>query len=57
MPYGKENVKILEGLSGGEVLLQQSKPAKSGQNKDRQNNNRQQGGMGAMGGGFGPPPM
>lgn len=34
-PYGKEYVKVLEGLSGGEVLLQQSKPKTSGQNRNR----------------------
>ncbi len=60
MPYGKENVKILEGLSGGELLLQQTKPSKSGQKKTQNSKtgNNMPGGMGGMGaGGFGPPPM
>lgn len=37
IPYGREYVKISEGLYGGEELLQQSKPQKSGQNKNRNN--------------------
>lgn len=36
-PYGSENVKVLEGLEGGEVLLQQSKPRLSGMNKSKGN--------------------
>lgn len=36
VPYGRDNVKILEGLKGGEMLLQQSKE-KSGQNRNRNN--------------------
>jgi len=56
-PYGSDYVKVLEGLSGGERLLQQSSPAKSGQNRDRRNNQKNNGmdGMGPMGGGM--PPM
>ncbi|MBQ5999210.1 MAG: efflux RND transporter periplasmic adaptor subunit [Treponema sp.] len=34
-PYGKTNVKILEGLSGGEMLKAQSKPEESGFNRMR----------------------
>ena len=34
-PYGSEYVKVLEGLEGGEVLLQQSTPKRSGQNRNR----------------------
>ena len=34
-PYGMEYVKILEGLEGGEVLLQQSRPKLSGMNRNR----------------------
>ncbi|MBP5520195.1 MAG: efflux RND transporter periplasmic adaptor subunit [Treponema sp.] len=34
-PYGSEYVKVLEGLEGGEVLLQQSKPRVSGSNKKK----------------------
>lgn len=36
-PYGRENVKILEGLEGGEILKQLSVPKKSGQNRQRNN--------------------
>ena len=32
-PYGSEYVKVLEGLKGGEVLLQQTKPKRSGMNR------------------------
>ena len=35
--YGSEYVKVLEGLKGGEVLIQQSKPKASGQNRNRNN--------------------
>lgn len=57
-PYGSDYVKILEGLSGNEVLAQQTKPSKSGQNKNRQQEkNNNMGGMGGMGGFGGPPPM
>ena len=54
--YGREYVKVLEGLEGGEVLLQQSTPKVSGQNRNRnnnQNNNPGSGGAGSRsGGGF-----
>ena len=54
--YGREYVKVLEGLEGGEVLLQQSTPKVSGQNRNRNNNqNNNPGGGGAgsrSGGGF-----
>lgn len=46
-PYGMDYVKVLEGLKGGEKLIQQTIPAKSGQNRDR-NKNGGMGGMGAM---------
>ena len=36
-PYGKEYVKVLEGLTGGELLLQQTAEKKSGQNKNSSN--------------------
>ncbi len=49
-PYGIENVKVLEGLEGGEVLLQQSKPKMSGMNRNRNNGDgNQRGGMPAGG--------
>lgn len=38
VPYGREYVKILEGLTGDEVLLQQTKPGKSGQKKNSNKN-------------------
>ena len=57
-PYGMDYVKILEGLSGGERLIQQTAPSKSGQNRDRNKNgekgNNQMSPMGGMGG---MPPM
>jgi len=69
VPYGREYVKILEGLNGNELLLQQTKPSKSGQNRNKTNgsssssgnksgsgNNSNGGGMPGMGGG-GMPPM
>ncbi len=34
-PYGMEYVKVLEGLEGGEVLLQQTKPKLSGFNRNK----------------------
>ena len=34
-PYGNEYVKVLEGLEGGEILLQQSTPKRSGMNRNR----------------------
>lgn len=56
-PYGKEYVKILEGLEGGEMLIQQSKASRSGQNRSNQtgnNGNRNNGnGMPPAGGDFG----
>ena len=67
VPYGKEYVKILEGLEGGERLLQQTKSPKSGQNQQRNNSNSQRNngngtnrnGNGQSGGmpGGGMPPM
>ena len=36
--YGKEYVKVTEGLEGGEQLLQQSKSPKSGQNRNNNPN-------------------
>ena len=65
-PYGMEYVKVLEGLEGGEVLLQQTTPKMSGFNRNRpgagnsnnRNKNNSNGG-GFPGGGFsgGPGPM
>ncbi len=54
-PYGREYVKVLEGLEGNEVLLQQTKPIASGSNRNRggQSGNRQR--QGNSGGGM--PPM
>ena len=51
--YGKEYVKILEGLSGGEVLKQLTKPKSSGWNKNREGGMGGQGGFGRAGGGNG----
>ena len=61
-PYGMEYVKVLEGLEGGEVLLQQSTPKQSGMNRNRnrnQNNTSNKNGGGAPfpGGGFPGGPM
>ena len=58
-PYGKDNVKVLEGLEGGEVLLQQTTPKISGMNRrsGNSNNNKNNSGPGGMPGGmpgFGP---
>ena len=39
-PYNKEYMKILEGLSGGEVLKAQSQPKKSGMNKKNPNSGK-----------------
>ncbi len=53
-PYGNEYVKVLEGLEGGEVLLQQTKPKTSGSNRNRNNNggnNNNRSGGGAPSGG------
>lgn len=51
VPYGREYVKIVDGLSGGEVLIQQSKPKVSGQNRNNGNRNGAPGmpGPGGMG--------
>lgn len=57
VPYGKEYVKIIEGLSGGEKLLQQTKTPKSGQNRGKNGSGGAGGfggGMPQMGGGSGP---
>ena len=51
--YGNEYVKVLEGLSGGEVLKQLTKPKSSGWNKNREGRMGGQGGFGRAGG---PPP-
>ena len=63
-PYGMEYVKVLEGLEGGEVLLQQSTPKQSGMNRNRNRNqsstsNKNGGGApgGFPGGGFPGGPM
>ena len=57
-PYGREYVKILEGLEGGEVLLQQTQASKSGQNRGNSNGNGRPpaGGMAPAGGFGGMPP-
>lgn len=47
VPYGREYVKILDGLSGGEKLLQVTKPSKSGQKKA--SGNGKNGGLGGGG--------
>ena len=47
-PYGKEYVKIISGLSGGEILKAQSEPLQSGWNK--------RGGSNKNPGAGGPPP-
>lgn len=51
-PYGMDYVKVLEGLKGGERLVQQTAPSKSGQNRDKNKNNGGKGNnqMPAMGG-------
>ncbi len=61
-PYGMEYVKVLEGLNGGEVLLQQSTPKQSGMNRNRNRNqsstsNKNGGGAPFPGGGFPGGPM
>ena len=61
-PYGMEYVKVLEGLEGGEVLLQQSTPKQSGMNRNRNRNqsstsNKNGGGAPFPGGGFPGRPM
>jgi len=61
VPYGKEYVKIISGLSGGEQLVQQTKSSKSGTNRNSMKKNNGMGspggGMPPMGGGGGMPPM
>ena len=57
-----EYVKVLEGLEGGEVLLQQSTPKQSGMNRNRNRNqsstsNKNGGGAPFPGGGFPGGPM
>ncbi len=66
-PYGSEYVKVLEGLEGGEVLLQQTKPKNSGMNRNRggmpggapggSGGGAQSGGFPGGGGGFPGGPM
>ena len=61
-PYGMEYVKVLEGLEGGEVLLQQTTPKQSGMNRNRNRNqsstsNKNGGGAPFPGGGFPGGPM
>lgn len=61
-PYGMEYVKVLEGLNGGEVLLQQTTPKASGFNRNRpgsSNSNNKNKNGGGFPGGFpgGPGPM
>lgn len=51
-PYGRDNVKVLEGLEGGEMLLQQTTPKKSGQNRNRGQSGRGNGGPGGVPGGM-----
>ena len=55
-PYGNEYVKVLEGLEGGEVLLQQSTPKRSGMNRNRNSgapgSRNGPGGSGGAPGGF-----
>lgn len=58
-PYGMDNVKVLEGLEGGEVLLQQSTPKRSGMNRNRggmpggaPSSGKNSSGSGAPAGGF-----
>lgn len=56
VPYGKEYVKVVEGLSGGEKLIEQSKPKKSGQKGKKGNNKSGKNNQPPMMGG-GMPPM
>lgn len=51
--YGKDYVKILEGLDGGEQLVQQSKPVVSGMNRNR-NQGGKNGSKGGIPGGMRP---
>lgn len=39
-PYGRDYVKVISGLKGGERVIQQSKPMASGANRNRGNNSR-----------------
>lgn len=58
VPYSSDYVKITEGLSGGELLVQQTKSKKSGQSRGNfggGSGNKPQSGSGAMGGGMAPP--
>lgn len=61
VPYGREYVKVVEGLSGGEKLIQQTKVTKSGQkrNNNSGNSNNKNSNKNAPGGmpGGGMPPM
>ncbi|MBO4732476.1 MAG: efflux RND transporter periplasmic adaptor subunit [Spirochaetaceae bacterium] len=55
-PYGREYVKVLEGLEGGEVLLQQTAPKLSGMSRNKNTGmpNNKSGGTGMPpAGGFG----
>lgn len=62
VPYGREYVKVIEGLEGGELLLQQTKASKSGQNRNNRNGanngngNNNRGGAGMMPPAGGMPP-
>ena len=62
VPYGREYVKVVEGLEGGELLLQQTKASKSGQNRNNRNGanngngNNNRGGAGMMPPAGGMPP-
>lgn len=40
VPYGMDYVKIIEGLQGGELLVQQTKPTKSGQKRQQNQQNQ-----------------
>lgn len=54
-PYGSDYVKVTEGLEGGEILLQQSVPKVSGQNRNRGSSSggNERGNAGGFGGGPG----
>lgn len=55
-PYGMDYIKITEGLNGGEVLMQQAAPKKSGSKKNGFNGGGMPGNFGGgNGGGFTPP--
>lgn len=56
VPYGADYVKILGGLEGGELVIQQSKATKSGQRRNNGSGSaRPQGSGSSMGGGMTPP--